>query len=435
MYKMFKYLFLSIQIFFCAITFLNAQPGKVTSASMEYTDGHYEDAIKYAKEAMAKPDLLSSKLTAKCNAVYAASLMQLYNKGLNDKDKIMPKVMAAYPNILKDAEDAIAVVDKLGMAADHKNHMNIAKRVLAIAFINKAQEKLAEDSKVSLELVDKSEALFKSMNANDPLLTYLSFMKGICKTSTNDDNIKKSAIGDFKNVISAFKTLDPKNKSNEAENIRTQFAPGSYAQLITLSQKYEPGSTKGLIDEAKKYFPDDKSINDASINSQIVSGNDEEVEKLLETEVQKDPKNVQKALLYAKKLEEKYERVKSANKPEAEQEIAYQNAIKAYSNVTTKFPDNETGLYNHGALLFNKSRDIAKKLNDLPPDAPDDQIKKLEDEKKHIVAEALPHFESVAKLQNYKDKVQLSVLISITAELGLSDKQKMYEQKKKELGN
>jgi len=399
---------------------------------MEYGDQKYEEAINYARKALSKPDLLNPKQTAKANAILAGSMMQIYNKTFT-KPEIKSKVEAAYPNLISEVEKAIEVVENSPNAADFKNELRVPKNVLAIIYVNKAQELLKTNPTQSISLLDKSEGYFKAIGIDNPLISY---MKGVAKVSvTGDENQKsameKSALDDFKKVILALKAIPATSKDPAHEEIKKNYAPSSYSQIISLSAKHDKSSVNTWVSEAKARYPNDEEINNSALNVQITTGSADDTEKILAQEVEKDPGNAQKALLYASTLEKKYERLKKENKSANELEVAFENALKAYTNVTTKFPKTEAAQFNAGALLYNRAVELNKAINDLPADASEAQITKFTSEKKAFLTRALPFLEAAAEINRYTDKQGLSTLISITSELELTEKFNMYDAKKK----
>jgi hypothetical protein len=417
---------------------LTAQVARVTSAGVAYSENSYQEAITELQKAFEKPELLNAKQMAKAHALYAKSLLKLYEQVEKATPEKKATFQRTYPNAFEDIKKSMDFVKNSPEGAPYEKELIVFRERLAQIYVQKLQESLGQDTKdynAQIQYANNAEEVIKGVNVNHLFPIIISFLKGMVYYQQsidqgNPEAIDRAALAEFKKCISLYKSTQL--KPEEKKSIDLSVA-GAYANAIGISGRVDKANVKALIEEAKAKFPDNKPIEEMSLQAQVSSGNTDEGEKALYDAIQKDPKNEQKLLVYASLLEKKFEALAKAKPNDPETETAYQKVVAAYQAVLNVNPAREEANYNLGAIIFNRAVEVNKQLQELPDDAPDSKIKALDNKKKDYMRQALPYFEKAAEKNGYKDDSALSTLITITMELGMNDKTNFYNQKKKEL--
>lgn len=428
-----------------------AQPPRVTSAGVAYAENSFQEAITELQKAFEKPELLNAKQLAKAHALYAKSLLKLYEqveKAPADAEKNPDSKKAweakkatfqkTYPNAFEDVKKSMDFVKNSPEGAPYEKELTVFREKLAQIYVVKLQESLGGEGKdynTQLQYANSAEAVIKDVKVNPLFPIIISFMKGMVYyqqsiDASNPENLDRSALAEFKKCINLYKSTEL--KPEEKKNI-DQSVAGAYANAIGLSGRVDKANVKALIEEAKAKFPGNTAIEETSLQAQVSSGSTDEGEKALYDAIQKDPTNEQKLLVYASLLEKKFEALAKTKPNDPETDATYQKVVAAYQAVLKQNPDREEANYNLGAIIFNRAVEANKQLQELPDDAPDSKIKALDTKKKDYMRQALPYFEKAGTKNGFKDDNALSTLITITMELGMNDKANFYTQKKKEL--
>lgn len=178
----------------------------------------------------------------------------------------------------------------------------------------------------------------------------------------------------------------------------------------------KPAKALAAIKEARLANPDDSSLLMSEANMQYKAGNMEAYEALIEEAVQKDPNNDE--LLFNLGV------LSSEAGNSAKAKTYYERAIQLN-------PNNVNALTNLAALILEEEAAVIEEMNGLGSSAADDKrYDELKEKRTQIYMSAVPHLESVLKIDENNTAVA-KTLLNIFSAIGEDDKFKALKEKYK----
>ncbi|MEM7103743.1 MAG: hypothetical protein AAF502_11465 [Bacteroidota bacterium] len=265
--------------------------------------------------------------------------------------------------------------------------------------------------------VNQAAVAYVDAKEYDKAYNALSTLLQIKKTL--NDNEKIGVLDDPKQLqniefFTAYTALLSGNKEEAKSGFEAMLEkdiakeePDLYLNLFRLYVEEDEAKGLGYLTMGREIFPDNQSLLLNETQYFLDNGRLDEAEDRLQKAIEADPEN---KLLYTslgKVYDDLYQQGGMEN------ETLFDKAVGYYKEAL-RIDENHLGaVYNLGAMLFNKTTPIRKKMNELPLSATK-EYDALKAERDAIFQEALPYFLTAYGIES-KDINTLIALKEITA--------------------
>lgn len=395
----------AVFVAFLAVT-VNAQKSKVTSAALALQQQDYKKALKYADEAISKPELLKSKFLAKAYYTKARAILLGFSK--KDTALIAQHGALGLYNISKKAKEADATY--AGDVAQFHKQINplIFNAGLGI-YQTALQSKDEQQQKALLEMA-KSHFVISDEIQKDQY--FVSSLLGSTYFYLKDN---KNAMTQLDKAIKLYEAfiVTKDSKGNPRKPDENMVASIQELGTIYVQQK-QPKKAIEVYENGKKLFPTNATINKNLLLIYLSSPElKSQATKKFEDAIKQNPKDVLIRLGYAQLLEQENT----------------EKAVEQYKKALEFEPNNFAANYNVGAMYVNK----AKVLNDKADEISDNkEAEKLQAEAIELMKTALPYIEKAYSVKN-DDLQTVQDLIGLYAYLEKTDEMNKMLQRKQEL--
>lgn len=370
-----------------------AQKSKVTSGSMAYNSGDFEQALKLLNEALEKPELLENKDKAKAWFKKAQSYKGMLQQGDS-------AVLSKYPTA---AFDALAAYNEAGNYDDLKifekertTDLLVLGNIMYQNGFNiyvKAMNQAAANPEAFPVLLGQS---IKYLNTASELQPDNYSILAILGSAYHYSKNEKSAQPVLEKSISLYEARkDPKSDKNMVY---------PYKELAEIYFYETKDATKAmaLIEKAKTEFKDSKEFENLELNYYLQGDNIEIGIKKFEAAIEANPKSEEIHLAYASLLEKKGD---------------IDGATKIYEKALILNPSSFLANYNIGAMYVNKAIEF-KKLENETEDM--NKMTEYSSAAETYFNKSLPFMVAAHKADN-KDLLTINGLIQVYTQLGKMD--------------
>lgn len=385
-----------------------AQKSKVTSGSMAYNNGEFDQAIRLLNEALEKPELLENKDKAKAYFKKGQSL-----KGVLAKQDA--SLIAKYPNAAFDAVQAFresATYDDIKLFEKERESelLQMANIMYQLGFgMFQQAGKMAQSNPDAYPvLMEQAVKYLKTADELQPNNMGILAILGSVYHFNKEDNL---AIPVLEKAISLYegrkdKTLKDKNMASTYMDLAS----------IYIYELKDFSKAMVLLDKGKSEFPDVKEFELLELNFYLSGDNIELGIKKFEKAIADNPKSEEIHIAYATLLEQKGD---------------LEGATKIYAKVLSFNPNSFNSNYNLAAMYVNKAVELKKK-----EDTTEDYTKAGEYGKQaeELFTKALPYMEKAHELDP-NDLPTISGLVQVYTQINQLDKaQKYIELRNKQQG-
>jgi len=384
---------------FAVSSLVFAQKSKVTSGSMAYNNGEFEQAIRLLDEALAKPELLENKDKAKAHFKKGQSL-----KGVLLKQDV--NLLAKYPNAAFDAlqafRDAKTFDDIKLFEKELESEMLTMANIMYQAGFGLFQQaaKVAQSNPDAYPvLMEQSIKYLKTADELQPNNMGILAILGSVYHFNKED---KMAMPVLEKAISLYESR--KDKSLKDKNMASTYM--DLASVYTYEVK-DFKKAMELLEKGKVEFPDVKDFEILELNFYMSGDNMELGIQKFEKAIADNPKSEDIHIAYAALLEKKGD---------------LDAASRIYEKVLTFNPNSFNCNYNLAAMYVNKAVELKKK-----EDSTEDYTKASEyaKEAEALFGKALPYMEKAHEIDS-KDMPTISGLIQVYTQLNQLDKSKKF---------
>jgi tetratricopeptide (TPR) repeat protein len=399
---------------------LQAQAGKITSASLSFNEGKYNDAIRDAQQGLSDP-ALKPKQTLKGNSILLRSILTLYNQTNNDQEKIK-SFYAKHPTALDDGFGAFAKLYNLDPATgkslgaapvENKEYQDEVKGTVVLLgnmlYFKSFDARDANNHPEAIKLLTKADQAY---NAAGLKMHYTHQLRGFSRLESRSKEDSLAAIADFEKAIEYYK----KPAKEEGPGV----AP-SYAMLIRIY-----GRTKGDLQKAldvaakgKAAYASNEDINNAELDIYLIPSLFDQALTKFKDEIAKKPNDAQALKVYANLLERKAAGLEKKGGSATEIQALQDEAVTLYEKVVQvgNTADKAFANFNVGAIFYNRSIGLQKKIDELPI-SKKKEADALAAEKKALLEKSFPYMKAAHELEP-KNAETLRVLKDIA--LALND--------------
>ncbi|MCS7086307.1 MAG: hypothetical protein NZ534_09570, partial [Bacteroidia bacterium] len=251
-----------------------AQNTKVTNAAIEYDAGmqnqdlkSFENAIREATAALAKPELLKPNQLAKAYAVRGRSYLEVFAIAYSKNDKAL---LEKYENSRLDAYDDLEKALELDLKTWNDQLKIYRVKLSQYLLLDVQRFYQADNYAKALETISKIEKIFKDLG-QPPTYNIYSFRGTILLAKKNGAD-SLAALKDLEQSIKVYdetvaKTeklvAEKKLQKEQAEELKKDNTiPKIFATVVALygSVAKDPLKAVQVADEAKKRYPGDEDI-------------------------------------------------------------------------------------------------------------------------------------------------------------------------------
>ncbi len=422
-----------------AVATVRGQNTKVTNAAIEYDAGmqnqdlkSFENAIKEATAALAKPELLKPNQLAKAYAVRGRSYLEVFALAYAKDDKaLLEKYESSRLDAYDDLEKALELDQKTWY--DQLKIYRVKLSQYLLLDVQKFYQ--ADNFSKALETITKVERIFKDLG-QPPTYNIYSF-RGTIFLAKKTPSDSLAALKDLQESLKVFDETVAKTEKLVAEKKLTKeqadelkkdnTIPKIYATLITLYSTVgkDPMKATQLADEGKKRYPGDEDIVKAELEVYRNHPNlFNEAVKKFEEQIQKNPKDVPAILAFANVYEQASDRA-GEDSPQYKEYL--DKATKLYEQALAIEPNNQLANFNLGAIYNNMAAAVSNKQNKLDyKQAAENE--RLQKEKIGYLEKALPYMEKAHNADPRNEKA-LRTLVQIVLNLNLTDKYNLYNER------
>lgn len=392
--------------FWALTTLVFAQKSKVTSGSMAYNNGDFEQAIRLLEEALSKPELLENKDKAKAYFKKAQSL-----KGILLKQDAA--LLTKYPNAAFDAiqaykesetYDDIKIFEK-----ERESDLLMMANIMyqeGLSYIQKAGKMATTNPDTLPVLIEKSVKYIKTADELQPNNIAILALLGSALHYNKDDN---NAIIALEKAVSLYEGR--KDKSIIDKNMSSAYS--ELAEIYTYSLK-DFTNAKSVIEKGKKEFPDVKAFDLLELNFYLSGDNIELGIQKFEKAIKDNPQSEEIHLAYADLLEKKGD---------------IDGATKLYDSILAFNPSSFNANYNLAAMFANKAVEF-KKLEDQTEDY--SKAGEYAKSAETFFAKSLPYMEKAHQLDK-EDIPTINGLVQVYTQLNMMEKSNEFIQLRNKL--
>ena len=339
-----------------------------------------EQAAKSIDEAVADPSTSGSGKAWWYRAKIYEAISTCSDPGLHEKYPLASIEMVKSFTKLKDVNDP-----KFKDWQDVYNYLLVIGNNVFNDGVSAFQKKNYHNAYLFFSAVSDVQDILaaKGQKANTDLALKALGNAGLCAENDNDN---AGAIAIYKKMLA----MSPDSKT--------------YVALVAVSKRSKDvESAKKYTDEGLAKYPKEKELLIDKINFYMADGKYGDAVTYLQTAAEQDPKNeqIQAALGVA------YEQLKDTA-----------SARKIYENLLVLNPNSFEGNYGLGGMIFNQTKPIQLKMNDLGTSK--DDIKKNEQlkiQRDAIFMQAKPYLEkaAVARPDDPEIKKALNTISAMTS--------------------
>ncbi len=392
--------------FWALTTMVFAQKSKVTSGSMAYNNGDFEQAIRLLEEALSKPELLENKDKAKAYFKKAQSL-----KGILLKQDAA--LLTKYPNAAFDAIQAYKESEtyddiKIFEKERESDLLMMANIMYQIGFglIQQAGKMSATNPDAFPVLIEQSVRYLKTADELQPNNMGILAILGSALHYNKDD---KNAIIALEKSISLYENRP--NKTEKDKNMSSTYS--DLAEIYTYSLK-DMTKAMELIEKGKKEFPDVKAFDLLELNFYLSGDNIELGIQKFEKAIAESPNSEEIHLAYASLLEKKGD---------------LEAATKIYEKVLGLNSSSFNANYNLAAMYANKAVEF-KKLEDQTEDY--SKAGEYAKSAETFFTKSLPYMEKAHQLDK-EDIPTINGLVQVYTQLNMMEKSNEFIQLRNKL--
>lgn len=385
---------------------VNAQKSKVTSAALALQQQDYKKALKYADEAISKPELLKSKFLAKAYYTKARAILLGFSK--QDTALIAQYGALGVYNTSKKAKEADATYAE-DVAKFHKQINPLIFNAGLGVYQAALQSKDEQQQKALLEMA-KSHFMISDKIQKDQY--FVSSLLGSTYFYLKDN---KNAMTQLDKAIKLYKAfiVTKDSKGNPRKPDENMVASIQELGTIYMKQKQSKKAIE-VYENGKKLFPTNPTINKNLLLIYLSSPElKSQATKKFEDAIKQNPKDVLIRLGYAQLLEQENT----------------EKAVEQYKKALELEPNNFAANYNVGAMYVNKAKVLNDKANELSDNK---EAEKLQAEAIGLMKTALPYIEKAYSVKN-DDLQTVQDLIGLYAYLEKTDEMNKMLQRKQEL--
>lgn len=399
---------------------LSAQKSKVTTGTLNYTQGNYADAIIKLEEALTKPELLKQKYIAKANYYLFKSYLQIAI------DTSQESTLKLYPDALFRAQDNL---EKAMNNPEDDKYKKDAQNfdLTGQNDITRLWGALYNEGVTVFNQQDNDEMALKYFVAADQVKNDHFLTKRMVGSSYIAVKDTASAIKVFEEAIDVFKERYDDSKDGVAELKQGEEYKIDAGQMSYISQMLgvlhqSQGNVKealAAVNTGLELLPGDKDIE--KIELHIYQQNPElfvEAKKKFEKAIANEPENVNVKLAYADLLSKNDE-------TDAAKDL--------YDKVYEQDPENFMANFGKGAYYINKAAEISEAKMKLGTSSTDEaKIDKMNTEIVELLKKAYPFMKWLH--EHDQDNAEwLRQLVNITPIIGKDDEMADYAKKLGEL--
>lgn len=374
------------------------QKSKVTSGSMAYNNGEFDQAIRYLDEALAKPELLENKDKAKAH----------FKKGQSLKGALMKQdanVLAKYPNAAFDALQAFRDAKTFDDIKLYEKELESEMLMMANIMYQAGVGLFQQAAKVALSNPDAYPVLMeqsiKYLKTADELQPNNMGILAILGSVYHFNKEDKMAMPVLEKAISLYES--------RKDTLKDKNMASTYMDLASV-YTYEVKDFKKameLLEKGKVEFPDVKDFEILELNFYMSGDNMELGIQKFEKAIAENPKSEDIHIAYAALLEKKGD---------------LDAASRIYEKVLTFNPNSFNCNYNLAAMYVNKAVELKKQ-----EESTEDYTKASEygKEAEALFGKALPYMEKAHEIDS-KDMPTISGLIQVYTQLNQLDKSKKF---------
>ena len=162
-----------------------------------------------------------------------------------------------------------------------------------------------------------------------------------------------------------------------------------------------PESAYGYLKTGREKFPDDISLLFAEINHFLSINNLDELIKVLQTAIEKEPENISLYATLGNVYDNLFQREFGAGNEESSQQY-FNNAKKYYGQALEKDPALFDAIYSIGTLYYNKAAFKTTELNALADDFSEEGMRKYDEQSREVLDlfdKAFPYFKKAESMQ------------------------------------
>lgn len=371
-----------------------AQKSKVTSGSMAYNNGDFEEALRLLNEALEKPEMLENKDKAKAYFKKGQSLKGILMKG--DASLLMK-----FPNAPFDALEAFresAKYDDLKLfEKERESEMLMMTNIfyqMGFGLFQMAAKKANQPDTFPI-LMEQSVRYLRVANELQPDNMGILSLLGSALHYNKDD---KGAQPLLEKSISLY-------ENRKDKTVKDKGMISTYMDLanIYLYTNKDNEKASALLQKAKAEYPDSKDFDVMELNFYLSGDNIEEGIRKFEKAIADNPNSEEIHIAYASLLEKKGD---------------IEGAVKVYQKVLNFAPKSFNSNYNLGAMFMNKGIDLKKQADETEDYS---KIEGLSRQAEEYFGRALPYMETAHSIDQ-KDVMTITGLIQLYTQLNKMDK-------------